>query len=260
VVSPPEGQRPKLYMYTPCVRCCCCCCCKDVTLTAAVKHCGLLQRAHMSWGMHTMLTAAVKCQLLQLLSDAGGHGVMMCQRRILFLVHGAKCAGCACLCSSQLHFKHFRRSYWVCGALCMSCRNVHPTTQLLQPFPGSPHLPPGILAISSRGVQLCTCLGSNLVQPGSSNQAISSSAALREASSSSAADAGSSLMGAGVCVRQAELLQWTLGGLPLSCVALSDGGYLVGDSRAGGKYVGLLILTVAWCVCRGQCSSLSTIQ
>jgi hypothetical protein len=117
------------------------------------------------------------------------------------------------------------------------CRNVHPTTQLLQPFPGSPHLSPGILAISSRSVQLCTCLGSTMTQPGSSgSQATSSSAALREAAAAAAAGgAGSGLLGAGVCVRQAEVLQWTLGGLPLSCVALSDGCYLVGDSRAGGN-------------------------
>lgn len=131
-----------------------------------------------------------------------------------------------------------------CASVCVlcGCRNVHPTTRLLQPFPGTEQLPPGVLAISSRGVQLCTCLGGSLQQglhdTVLQGEATSSTAAVQEAPAAAAA-ASSGLLADGPCVKFVEVVVWGLGGLPLSCVPLSDSCYVVGDSSAG--------RTPAWC-------------
>jgi len=121
------------------------------------------------------------------------------------------------------------------AGVAVPCRNVHPTTRLLQPFPGSAQLPPGVLMISSRSVQLCTCLGSTLQQQQhqqqagwQQEQATSSSAAMQAAA---AADPSAAVNG--LCVVQHQLVQWALSGLPCSCVAFNPGQWLVGDARAG---------------------------
>jgi hypothetical protein len=126
-------------------------------------------------------------------------------------------------------------------------RNVHPTTRLLQPFPGSDRLPPGILVISSRDVLLCTCLGSSLQQQqhqqSNSQQRSSSSHAAAQAHAAPAAisgmqeTTGSKLLGDGVCARQLQVAQWAPPGLPMSCTALPGSSLIVGDSRAGGLVV-----------------------
>jgi hypothetical protein len=94
---------------------------------------------------------------------------------------------------------------------------VHPTTRLLQPFRGSDQLPPGILAISSRGVKLCTCLGRTLDQQQHAGLAVDEVHHVSE----------------GLRVQLLDVVMWELAGLPLSCVALSDCCYLVGDNRSG---------------------------
>jgi hypothetical protein len=134
--------------------------------------------------------------------------------------------------------------------LLLSCSNVHPTTRLLQPFSGTEQLPPGILTISSRGVQLCTCLGGSLQQQVRSSVlaeagATSSTAAVQEAAGAS----NSALLADGPCGKLVEVLKWGLGGLPLSCAALSDSCYVVGDSSAGRMILVLLLfgwLCVVW--------------
>lgn len=161
-------------------------------------------------------------------------------------------------------------------ALCAMClhRNVHPTAQLLQPFAGSEHLPPGILAISSRGVQLCTCLGSKLQQQqrqqrmDSTPQAAAASSSSGQQASAGEPGPSSHLLANGLFVNMAEVVQWGLNGLPSSCVPLSDSCYLVGDSRAGRLMSILLLNCLLWLQslligvkrrphahCRGSCAN-----
>lgn len=143
----------------------------------------------------------------------------------------------------------------------VACRNVHPTTRLLQAFAGSQVLPPGILLISSRGVLLCTCTTD------SSQQSV---ATQQDVAGSSSAAAAVAAAGAGLpsclCVRKLQVLQWTLRGLPLSCVAVSSSCYVVGDDRAGEHTGGLCGASMysmtgqthcglAWCTPAGlQCT------
>lgn len=137
----------------------------------------------------------------------------------------------------------------VCAVCCH--RNAHPTTRLLQPFPGSPrlHLPPGILAVSSRGVLLCTCVGVGLAGAEDAGATAAAATAAVAGEAAAARQAGSSsgaAVQAGVvagrdaaagpvtlCIRKQELVQWSLAGQPLSCAAVNDVCWLVGDSRAG---------------------------
>ncbi|WIA13448.1 hypothetical protein OEZ85_007028 [Tetradesmus obliquus] len=100
-----------------------------------------------------------------------------------------------------------------------SLRNVHPSSRLLQAFPGCGGLPQGTLLISSQGVLLCSC-------------APAAAAAASDAAGSSAAAAAATP--GSLAVRKLQLLQWQLAGVPLSCVALpGSSSYVVGDDRAG---------------------------
>lgn len=75
------------------------------------------------------------------------------------------------------------------------------------------------MIISSRGVLLCSCVpGQPAAQAASSG---SSSAAVSRA--------------VGVSVEKVQLVQWVLCGVPLSCAAVSDHSYVIGDDRAGGE-------------------------
>jgi hypothetical protein len=101
-------------------------------------------------------------------------------------------------------------------------RNVHPSSRLLQCFPGSAGLPPGTLLISSQGVMLCSCM------PAAAAAASPSGAGSSAEAAAAAATPGS------LAVRKVQLLQWQLAGVPLSCVALpGSSSYVVGDDRAG---------------------------
>jgi hypothetical protein len=67
-------------------------------------------------------------------------------------------------------------------------------------------------------VKLCTCLGRTLDQQQHAGLVVDEMHHVSE----------------GLRVQLLDVVMWGLGGLPLSCMALSDSRYLVGDNRSGG--------------------------
>lgn len=103
--------------------------------------------------------------------------------------------------------------------LCVPARrNLHPTTRLLHSFPGHGQLPPSTLIISSTGVILCSCHSSRAAAAAATTQSSSS----RAVSATGGGD-----------VQKVQLIQWQLPGVPVSCAAVGDNRYIVGDDTAG---------------------------